>query len=758
MIERDLVLLGGGHTHVLLIRALAMNPIPGVRVTLVSESGLTPYSGMLPGYVAGHYSLQQTQIDLNRLCRRSGTRWVRCKAIGIDLADQQLLLEGQAPLSYDRLSIDIGSTPDLRVPGAQRHALGVKPISGFQQRWDHLLKDVDQSSSNPENRLDWAVVGAGAGGVELVLAMSHRLRNTPRVNFHLVYSRFMPGYPRALANRVERKLFDRGINLHPDFRVREVRQDGLVDDDGELLKTSQSIWCTGASGASWLAQTGLAVTGSGFIPVLPSLRAEADENVFAVGDIAHMSASPRPKAGVYAVRQAPLLEANLRRDFAGQALQPVKLQSEFLSMIALGEREAVASRNGLVVSGAWVWRWKDRIDQRFMRQFSDMEHMGMSSMPPEATTSAGTPPMPCGGCGSKLGPELLRENLLRIRSDLLDVQSEQGLSAAPIEVEDAGLWTPTFGTQAVQSIDGFRRFNTNDYHFGLICTHHALSDVYAMGAKPKHVQAWINLEFAHPRIQQRDHLRMLRGVVDALRESQVELLGGHSSQGAESHLGLVANGELPLGGAWLKGGVRAGDLILLSKPLGSGVILAADMQGEAPAATVEAAEQIMRESNLEAYRQLLCGKPSAVTDITGFGLIGHLLESLEMVADSGHSATDASGDKNPQKLQAAINLNAVPAISGALELLHQGWRSSLQPQLKGYLNRCQLDSGLRGRHLRVVELLLDPQTSGGLMVCMDRVQAQDLLKDGSAYVAIGRIDAVEEGLPVRLGSNIDLGK
>lgn len=376
MSSHDLVLIGGGHTHVLLIRSLAMRPIAGVRVTLVSDKILTPYSGMLPGFVAGHYSRAQTTIDLNQLCRRAGVRWINAKVIALDPEEKHISLADQAGVSFDRLSIDIGSKPDLSVKGAKEFATGVKPIANFQQRWSALLEQsvLDGGDKSLSLSGDWGVTGAGAGGVELVLAMAHRMQHSPELRFHLIFrgSAVLPGYPARVVAIAEQRLRDYGVTLHANFSVAEVTANAVVSDTGKRLNLTESIWCTGAIGAAWPARSGLASTEKNFICVNRYLQSTSHASIFAAGDIAEMMDDPRPKAGVYAVRQAPQLEENLRRAFAGQPLREVKLQKRFLSLLSLGDREAVASRNGLVAKGRWVWRWKDYIDQKFMRQFSEL--------------------------------------------------------------------------------------------------------------------------------------------------------------------------------------------------------------------------------------------------------------------------------------------------------------------------------------------------------------------------------------------------
>ena len=731
----------------LVIKALAMRPIAGVRVTLISENVLTPYSGMLPGFVAGHYSLAQTNIDLNRLCRRAGVRWVQARCEGIDPDRKCAHLVDQPDLEFDVLSIDIGSTPDQRITGASEFAVGVKPIAEFQRRWNSLLQALDSAQNNERlsehatEKMAWGVIGAGAGGVELVLAMAHRLRDHHNLQFHLIYrsERILPGYPDRVIKQVEQSLQDYKVTLHAGFTVAEVSKTGVINDSGEHLSLNERIWCTGAVGAPWLNAGTLAHTEKNFIQVSRTLQSTSHESVFAVGDIAEIVDDPRPKAGVFAVRQAPYLEQNLRRLFSGKPLQDTKLQKNFLSLLALGEQVAVASRNGLAVKGRWVWRWKDSIDQTFMLQFSELA----MSMPDSSTSGSTTIDqqaiaMHCGGCGSKLGPELLAVNL--------DKLSTEGSH----DIEDAALWSPTPGTLAVQSMDGFRSFMSDESCFAHICVNHALSDIYAMGATPVQIQAWINLAFSSPSLAQRDHLRMLRGIQAGLSGSQATLSGGHSSEGVESHLGIVATGEVTPGAQWSKSGAQPGDLILLSKALGTGVVMAADMQGEASAGAVQACYDSMLLSNNRAMQQLIQVNPNAVTDVTGFGLIGHLLEMLD------------SADKRANKaLFAQLNLTAIPLLAEALELAEAGWRSSLYPQLEPYLLRCMFtEDSAYSTHQRslAVELLLDPQTSGGLLVTINESNATALLEgesdSGCDYVVIGKIMEKASSVPDQISINI----
>lgn len=367
--QKHLVFIGGGHTHALVMREFGIKPIDGVKITLISEQRLTPYSGMLPGFGAGHYSYRDAHIDLENLCKWAGVEYICDKVNGIDSDANSISVNTGATVTYDYLSIDIGSTPDLSVPGAKEHAVGVKPVSHFGSTWDELLQASGDGGQ-------WGVVGAGAGGVELVLAMAYRLKKSKDIEFHLFFpgDRVLPGYPEKVVLSVEQVLNDSNVTLHPKFYVASVKEDGVVSTEDQHVELVKSIWCTGAAAAPWLSSTGLKTSSKGFISVNPFLQGESHNNVFAAGDCADMLFDPRPKAGVYAVRQAPYLTHNLRAicsaGVAETNLQPVNLQTDFLSLLSLGSKSAVGCRNGVTFKGRWVWHLKNHIDQKFMRKLS----------------------------------------------------------------------------------------------------------------------------------------------------------------------------------------------------------------------------------------------------------------------------------------------------------------------------------------------------------------------------------------------------
>lgn len=361
---RHLLLVGGGHAHVEVLRRLARRPMPGWRVTLLTREVLSPYSGMLPGVAAGVYRAEQALIDTRALAARAGAALLLDEAQGLDPAARRLRRAGGAPVGYDLLSIDTGATPDLRgTPGAAEFALPLKPIDALLPRLDALL-----ARARPGLRI--AVVGAGAAGVEMACALAARLGGQG-VQVVLVAGAagLLPGRPARLVARVAAEAARLGIVLRVGEPVAEVVRDGLVFPRSPPLATDAVLWATGAAAAPWLAATGLPRDAAGFLRVGATLQVEGHEGIFAVGDVAGFAPRPLPKSGVHAVRQGPVLEANLRAVAEGRAPRAYRPQRDALVLLALGDGRAIGTRNGLVASGRWVWWWKDRIDRAFMRRY-----------------------------------------------------------------------------------------------------------------------------------------------------------------------------------------------------------------------------------------------------------------------------------------------------------------------------------------------------------------------------------------------------
>ncbi len=357
-----------------------MEPMPGVRVTLVSGGDATPYSGMLPGLIAGHYRFEETHIALPPLVRFAGAHFIRDEAVGLDPDARRLACRSHAPLAYDVLSLDIGSTPHMAgVPGAAGNVVPVKPIHGFLERWQALLA---RAAERGGARI--GMVGAGAGGVELLLAAHHRLsRLGARLECHLFSATpdILPGHNSRVRRKFRQVLAARGIALHAGRAVVAVAPGCLSLADGSTFALDEILWATQAGAAPWLEESGLALDGDGFVAVSAALESLSHKGVFAAGDIAAVIDHPRPKAGVFAVRQGKPLARNLRAALLGEEPRPFVPQRHFLSLISTGDKYAIASRGPWAFWGRAVWRWKDAIDRRFMRRYSEVPEMAPRACP-----------------------------------------------------------------------------------------------------------------------------------------------------------------------------------------------------------------------------------------------------------------------------------------------------------------------------------------------------------------------------------------
>ena len=693
-IRKDLVLIGGGHSHAIALKQFGMNPIAGVRLTLITDVSHTPYSGMLPGYVAGLYDFDACHIDLRPLTQFAQVQMIVDRAVGLDTVKNQVRLQGHPPIAFDLLSIDIGSNPAaITVPGAAAHAIAVKPISQFLSHWDQLVAEVTQV---PQRPLKVAIVGGGAGGVELAFNIQARLLRIFRqagqpashLELHLFHQgdRLLPERHPGISRQVQKLLTQRGVHLHLQQSVTEVEASAVHCESGLIVECDRTFWVTQAAAAPWLKASGLATDERGFILVNDQLQSISHPQVFAAGDIATMIHQARPKAGVFAVRQGKPLTENLRQSLLSQPLKSFVPQKDFLILLGTGDRQAIASWGALRLPlHSWLWRWKDSIDQKFMDQFRNLTMESMESEPSSE--------MHCAGCASKVGGAVLERVLTRIgagqveRDDVLI-----GLAAA----DDGAVVTVPKGMVMVQTVDHFRALINDPFLFGQICANHCLSDLFAMGAMPQSALAIATLPYASESKQEETLYQLLSGAIKVLNQSQAMLIGGHTTEGAELSLGLSCNGLADPEKLWRKSGMKPGQVLILTKALGTGTLFAADMRLQAKGRWIEAAIASMLLSNQGAADCLRVHGVTACTDVTGFGLLGHLLEMVQA-----------------SKVAVELEIGAIAVLLGAQETIQTGILSSLHPQ------NLQVASSIRNLSQvsshPLYPLLFDPQTSGGLL-------------------------------------------
>lgn len=732
--EHDLVLLGGGHSHLAVLRRWAMRPQPGVRLTLVARELHTPYSGMLPGLIAGHYGFDAAHVDLGPLAVAAGARLIHAEVSGLDAAGKFLHFGDRPPLRYDTLSINSGATPAVRGVSAGVDQLRlVKPISRFLPAFDAVLRRLE-AAVEP---LAVVVVGGGPGGVELVLAFAHRLtragmRDRARLMLATASARVLEGHGPGVAGAVERELERAGVSLAPAAEVVKVESGRLVCADGRRLAADETFWVTGVEAPPWLTASGLAVDAAGFVEVGETLQSVSHEDVFAAGDVAALRHAPRPKSGVYAVRAGAVLARNLPAWIRGERLRRFRPQRRALYLISTGDRRAVVSRPGLPpLLGSWVWRWKDRIDRRFMARYQELAPM--DPRPPRSVVAASrggqrlAAGMRCRGCGGKVAVRPLAEALAK--AGIGDGRHFEDAAELPVP-----------GQLLQQTIDGFPLPVSDPYLGGRLAALHALGDLHAMGADPLGALALAGIPYAGEAQMAADLTALMAGAERELRLAGCALLGGHSCESEAISLGLALTGRIPdddRGRVLRKDRLQPGQVLVLTKPLGTGALLAAAASGRTASRHVEAALASMLQSNGPALAQLRRFAATACTDVTGFGLLGH---ALEMASASG-CALEFHADR-------------ISALPGALEAIGADVVSSLQAANEDVLEHAVLAAGI-GPGDPSLRLLCDPQTCGGLLFSVPEAVAQPcvaaLRQAGfNAAAVVGRVVAATSTRPLRI--------
>ena len=736
----DLVLIGGGHAQIAVLKAFGMRPLEGVRLTLVTDVLMAPYSGMLPGYVEGHHSLEDMHINLLKLARFAGARLIKRAVSDIDFDKQNIVLDGGLNLHYDVLSLNNGAVPAPEsIKGTALNGITVKPIS-------HFLEKMPDASAL---RGDFGVIGGGAAGCELAISLYHHYQlGAKNIALHLFSrsERVLPTAPKKASMRMQSALALHNITIHHRANVEELTSDTVILEAGNKIPAAHIFVVTAARPASWISNLKLSHCEDGYISVRPTLQTVEYDNVFAAGDVASMVGEPREKAGVFAVRAGPYLAFNLRSYIEQTPLKSFSPQTRYLALIGLGGKDALALRGNFVAQGAFWWHLKNWIDRRFMQRFNNLPEMVTppTSMPAYAKKLIDKPVQDvfeCAGCGAKAGANILRDAL----DEACNLAREKGvderfLPPAGIASDYSHLPLPddsSKSTQLSQSVDFISQHISDSYLFGRIAVLHALSDVFVAGDKPFAAQALVTLQRTRPEMQKSDLAMMLSGALEELAAHRTKLIGGHTTIGSEAMLGFAVTGlskadrpspALP----------KTEDVMLvLTKPIGIGIVLAAEMRGICAPDSYDAALAAMLASNARAADIIISTAPSALmTDVTGFGLARHGLNLAQRAEATGME----------------LWLDSLPLLIGAKELAASGTRSSLFSHNRQDI-AVQGGAMLGTEYTPFIELLFDPQTSGGILAALPRSKAHEIcgkLREAGYIQAeiIGRLSQTQSGITV----------
>ena len=661
-----LVLVGAGHANIALIRRFAMEPLAGTRLVVVNPYSVTPYSGMLPGFLSGQYKEEELFIDIARLCKQAGARFIRGSLTKVDTGLRQLTIRHQVrfnqtelQIGFDACVLNTGAVPGHDFPTKHPHYYPVKPIRELLT----ALPQIDQQMS-PDGA-SMVVMGGGAGGIELAFAFRTRFGNAARVTL-ISKRRFEADAAlSAAAKWIRRVLVDRGITCIEGQAVVEATENSVVLSDGRSVAADVICAATPVHPPDWILDSALP-TDQGFLAVNDFLQVQNQSSLFAAGDIVSL-ASPRGRSGVMAVRAGQYLADAIWKRLQGTTPYPFKPQKRWLTLLNLGNGSAIATKGRFALESPHLLRLKDRIDRQFMQRFQgrsmQFEH-GMR----------------CEGCAAKLSGQTLQ-------------------AVFPGVFEDAAIENLE-GRMRVRSIDALTYLVNDPYVMGALSVRHAMSDIWAMGARPTQCLSLIGIQRANNEPLEADEFQQcVSGVKDASKRYEVSLAGGHSLALEQPLVAISIEGEadrlIP------KQGARPGDEVWLTGPIGSGVLFAAEAAGEPVGQAIDRWLHQALESLFAASQAASALGVHAMTDVTGFGLAGHLKEML-----------DGSGCG----LSWADNIEMFEGVSIALA---RGIRSSAHHENQIYAGKFG-DSAPSS-------VVFDPQTCGPLMVAVCPTKASTLI-------------------------------
>lgn len=719
-VQKSVVLVGAGNAHLVFVRKWRLLPLPGVAVVLVNEAPAVPYSAMVPAHIAGDYRRDEMTIDLVRLCRSAGVRLVSAWVAGIDTGTGQVNFTDRPPLAYDVLSLGLGSVPtDLTHSSVPGFAIPLRPLSVLLDRLDRIEVEL----KNAPRPFHLVIVGGGASGCELAVAIHNRIGHHPDFRITLVQGnpRLLPRFPAKTAAVFERAFRSRGIGCRLSCRVIGGGSGALMLAGGESLACDAVLWATPGSPPDLIRESGLATDDRGFLRVKETLQAESDAATFGTGDCVSFAAHPDlARSGVHAVRQGEVLFENIVSYLHGRSLRRFRPQRRCLYLLNAGDGTAILNYGPVSWKSRWVRRLKDRIDRRWVESFRPLEMPSNSGDADEKLAQ-----MRCGGCGSKVAGDVLSAVLKRLEP----TQDARVLIGAR-HGEDAAVFRGEAGGPVqVQTVDYFRSFTDDPYLFGRVAALHAVSDLYAMNARPFAALAIATLPYARGPIQEAQLFELLAGAQRSFRVLGVTLAGGHTTEGSELAVGFAMTGYADEERLFRKGGLVPGDGLILTKPLGTGALLAAWMRAGCRAHWYTGVVAGMLRSNRVAAEMFDRFGIEACTDVTGFGLAGHLLEML-----------DASG------VGAKLYADRVPLLAGFLDVADAGIVSSL------YRDNVKVACRIGGSQ-PLPAWLFDPQTSGGLLAGVHAEQVSDVLRElraaGCADAAVvGEVMVSEIGTPI----------
>ncbi len=711
MPEKKLVLLGGGHSHILLLKKLGMRPVSGLITSLVTPDATMIYTGMLPGYIMGNYDQDNIQVDLVKLANYAKSAIIFDSVKSLNLLEKSLGLEERGPLSFDILSIDIGINYSLpKIKGFAKYGVPVKPFKEFLSSWKTYLNGLESRS----HVATIALIGGGAAGCELALAMNIKLRNIgyepiiTLIDREIIASNLPLGARKKLVSYLKLN----NIIFKENSQISHISNKKVHFVSGEEIGSDFIVSTAGGRPHAWLANTKLRLE-NGFIETSQKLQSISHNFVFASGDCATIKNYPRQKAGVFAVRAAPTLYKNLGKYLNSKELINFTPQKRFLQALTLENRNALVFRGENSIKGYIPWVYKDFVDRSFVKKFSIRASMNSDN---SNLHSEAQQPL-CGACGAKVGNNVLERVLRKLPTSAPGMINKIGDDAAILKMD---------GSLKVLTTDHLRKFCEDPWKMARITAIHSLGDIWAMGAEPESVLSHITIPEGSTVFQETYLTEIMDAANEVFLTEGASIVGGHTTKGIELVIGFTILGSVTTRPVSTNEALPS-DKVILTKPIGVGTILAGEMQGLSRGVWIKRAHDWMMLSQGKIAK-IIREKATAMTDITGFGLAGHLMKICQ--------------DSN---LAARLYIDELPILEGAVELTELGVRSTLFEE-----NRDNNPGVKFSTAQSKWPLLFDPQTSGGLLASIPEKDVKAVLSklknQGFSCAIVGELISGKPGI------------
>ena len=720
--QLNLVLIGAGHSQIHVLKHFGMKPIEGLNIIIISDVLKTPYSGMVPGYIGGIWKKEEIFIDVLKLSNFAKANFIHTKVNYINTIKKTIYLEDHPPILYDILSINTGSVPNTNlIKGANKYAISVKPISKF----------IDKLPDDKNFFNDFAIIGGGKAGIELAFALR---KKSSILNFnnkiYLIEKNETFSKNKKVDNLIKRKLDENRVNYILKSNIKSIERN-LINTNNKKIKAKYILIVTNANPPNWIKKLDLKKDSNGFIFTSNTLQTLSYPEIFATGDVATINRYLREKSGVYSVKAGNILAKNIRAFILNKKLQNWYPQKTALSIISFSNGKALAEK-GKFSSYLSIWFYlKKIIDKNFVNNFKLLPSMKIqenSTLPlfKKVKPNEKIHNLFCNGCGSKTNINIIEKTIKQ--SSILAKSlgaSEKYMPTIQIN-SDYGIIKPSsFKNQKIiQSVDFISQHIPDPFIFGRISALHSLSDVFVAKADPMYALSMIALKRSSRLIEENELLQMLTGAILELSKHKTILIGGHTTASFETSLGFSITGKKSIKKFRVKNFINDFDLIL-TKPIGIGVILAGMMRNIIDSNDYNMIKNIMLQSNYIPSKIIRKIPNSFMTDITGFGLAYHAINLSQKIPYSSIE----------------LNISKIKFLSTALNLSNSGISSSLYEENLNLVKLIKDD--LQEKNKEKVKLLFDPQTSGGILAAVPKSESErclrKLLRIGYDASIIGKI-------------------